>query len=206
MVYQFQLKSVGFNCSLGLLNLMKHKNVRSLLLIILVVCLIPVNHFLYAQSSHQNLRLGYDDNLVSISAKKADLKNVLVRLADITKIYVSFPDSLKKKLTIRVNEITIKEALKKLLKGYNYVIIYSGSSKKQAVVSQVYVYKKTKKSTRASGKERRILNQINSYNSRIDSYRQKLANIDANSRRGKRYLRQIGNLEKRIKQLERQIE
>jgi predicted RNase H-like nuclease (RuvC/YqgF family) len=84
-------------------------------------------------------------------------------------------------------------------------MVYSGVKKNQTVVSELHVYKKTKKSKRAGGHERRILNQIKAYERRIESYKQKLSKADVNSRQGKRYLTRIKNYEKRIEKLHRQL-
>jgi hypothetical protein len=197
---------MSFNLYRSILNLLRLKNVGSLPLFFLFVYLISANHFLYAQSSSQKIRVRYDDNLVSISAKEADLKNILLELEDKTHISVSFPVSLGKKITIRVSEIKLRKALERLLFGLNYAITYSGASKNQAEVLGVHVFKKTKKSTRARGGERRILNQIKAYQRRIESYKKRLSEVDVNSRRGKVYLKRIENYEKRIVRLEKQLD
>jgi hypothetical protein len=165
----------------------------------------PANNFLYAQNSDQTIRISYDDNLISIFAEDADMEKVLFKLADEAKILVSLPDTLDKKLTLRLNEATLDEALKRLLSGFNFAMIYSGSNKNQTLISEVHVYTKKKKSKRASGNERRILNQIKAYEQRIESYKNKLSRVDANSRQGKRYLTRIRNYEKRIEKLQRRL-
>jgi type II secretory pathway component GspD/PulD (secretin) len=184
---------------------LKLKKTVSQLFFILLVCLIPANNFLYAQNSHQTIRIRYDNNLISIFAEDADLKKVLFKLADNANFSVTLPDALKKKITIRVNEATLNEALKRLLSGFNYAMIYSGAKKNRTVVSEVHVYTKTKKSKRASGHDRRILNQIKAYERRIESYKNRLSKVDVNSRQGKRYLTRVRNYEKRIEKLERQL-
>jgi type II secretory pathway component GspD/PulD (secretin) len=161
---------------------------------------------LYAQSSSQKIRVTNDDNRVSISAKEADLKNILVEIADKTDISVSFPASLKKKITIRINEIKLREAFERLLYGLNYAIIYSGASKGQAEISDVYIYTGTKPSKRARGNQLRNLNQIKAYQRRIESYRKLLSRVDESSRRGKIYLKRIENYEKQIERLEKQLD
>jgi predicted RNase H-like nuclease (RuvC/YqgF family) len=143
--------------------------------------------------------------LISVFAKDADLKKVLLKLADDANISVSLPDTLEKKITIRVNEATLNEALKRLLSGFNYAMIYSGAKKNQTVVSEVHVYTKTKKSKRASVHAQRILNQIKSHERRIESYKKRLSSVDVNSRQGKRYLTRIRNYEKRIEKLQRRL-
>ena len=175
------------------------------LLSILVAFLKPVDDLLYAQSSYQKLRIDYDDRLLSISTKDADIKNVLLELADKAGIYVSFPESIKKKISIETTKITLKKALQKVLKGLNYAIIYSGSSRNEALISKVIVFRKYNKDRRASSSDRRIANRIKAYKKRIESLKGRLSKIDASSRRGKNYLRQIERLENNIEKLSRQL-
>jgi len=181
------------------------KKAGSLLPVLLCAWLISASHLLYAQSSSRKIQVGYDDNLVSISAKEAYLKNVLLALADKTDINVTFPASLEKKITITINDIKLRKALERLLLGLNYAITYSGPSVNQAEVLGVHVFKKAKTSKIARGRDRRILNQINAYKKRIDSYQQRLSKVDVNSRRGKLYLKRIENYEKRIASLENRL-
>lgn len=181
------------------------KKAGSLLPVLLCAWLISASHLLYAQSSSRKIQVGYDDNLVSISAKEAYLKNVLLALADKTDINVTFPASLEKKITITINDIKLRRALERLLLGLNYAITYSGPSVNQAEVLGVHVFKKAKTSKIARGRDRRILNQINAYKKRIDSYQQRLSKVDVNSRRGKLYLKRIENYEKRIASLENRL-
>jgi type II secretory pathway component GspD/PulD (secretin) len=186
-------------------NLWRLKKIEPLLFFILLVWLIPFHNFLHAQNPRPKIRIGYDDDLISIFAEDADLTKVLSKLADDANISVSFPDSLEKKITIRINAAPLTVALKRLLSDYNYAMVYSGGKKNQTVVSEVHIYNKGKKSKRASAQQGRILNQIKAYERRIESYKQKLSKADVNSRQGKRYLTRIKNYEKRIEKLHRQL-
>jgi len=174
-----------------------------LLLFIFLVYLINLDYLSFAQSSDQNIRIVYKNNLLTLSAKDADLKNVLLKLAYKTNIKVWFPNSLKKKITIKFSKISLGKSLEKLLKGLNHVILYSGPSKGQAAVSGVYVFKKSKKSGRVRASERQKANRIRAYERRIESLKSQLSRIDVNSRRGKSYLRQIQRLENNIERLQR---
>ncbi|MEA3361637.1 MAG: hypothetical protein U9R17_19810 [Thermodesulfobacteriota bacterium] len=171
------------------------------LIFIFLVHLTIADCFLYAQSSHQKIRIRYINNLLTISAKNADLKNILLRLAEKTNIYVNFPIYLKKKITIKKSKIPLREALKRLLVGLNHAIIYSGSSKKQALISEVFVFTKPKKSRKVSGIERLMANRIKV----IESLKKKLSKINENSRRGKGYIRRIRVLKKNIERLKRRL-
>jgi hypothetical protein len=149
--------------------------------------------------------MSYDNNLLTISARDADLKNVLLKLADITNIYVRFPLSLQKKVTIKKNGISIRQALEILLNGLNHAITYSGPSKNRLAISGVFIFKKSKKSRQATGSEIRMANRIRAYERQIESLRQHLSRVDENSGQGKGYLRAIKVLEKNIARLEGQL-
>jgi type II secretory pathway component GspD/PulD (secretin) len=185
------------------LRLSRITKAGSFLLFIFCIYLIPSHNLLYAQSSYQKLQISYDKNSITISARDADLKNVLLKIADKTNTYVKFPDSLQKKITIQLSETSLKAALGRLLKGYNHVILYSGTSKEQAEVAGVFVLTKVKESRRSSGDARRIANRIRSYERQIESLKKRLSGIDEDSRRGKLYIRRIRRLENFIERLKR---
>jgi predicted RNase H-like nuclease (RuvC/YqgF family) len=150
----------------------------------------------------------YQNNLLTLSAQKADIKNVLLKLSDKTGIYVRFPESLKKQITTKMSGVSLGEALSKILKGLNHVIIYSGSRKNRAVVSDVFVYMKSKKSgmsRRSAAHEKQIAARIRSYERRLKSLNEKLSRFDENSRQGRRYLKQKRSYENIIENLERKI-
>jgi hypothetical protein len=185
------------------------KNKRNLLqLFIFAVFFAPSIFLSYAQTFNPNLHIEYKNNLLSLSAQKVDLKNVLLKLSAKTGIYVRFPNSLKKQITTKVTDVSLSEALSKILKGLNHAIIYSGSGKNRAVVSEVFVYMKSQRSrisSRSTSHEKRIAARIRSYERRLKSLNEKLSQFDKNSRQGKRYLKQIGNYKNIIKNLKRKI-
>jgi predicted RNase H-like nuclease (RuvC/YqgF family) len=153
----------------------------------------------------QKLNIGYHDNLFTVSAKDVDLKKVLSQIADKTNTFVWFPDSLEKKITIELTGTSLSGALKRLLKGINHVIIYSGPSEKKAAISEIYILPKAKRTRRVKGSAIRITNRIRGYERRIESLKKRLSKIDENSRRGKSYLKQIRRLENNIEGLSRQL-
>jgi len=183
--------------------LLSLKRMAFFLSLILVVHLTMINDLVHAQSSDQRLHMTYSNHLLTISAKDADLKNVLLKLADKTNIYVQFPISLKKKITIIKSKAPLKDALQRLLKGLNHAIIYSGSEKGQTSISKVFVFKRSKKSRQVGGSQTRIANKIRVYERQIEHLKNNLSKIDENSRRGRNYLRRIMVLKKRIEKLER---
>ena len=107
-----------------------------------------------------------------------------------------------------MSDVSLSIALSKILKGMNHVIIYSGSRKNRAVVSEVFVYMKSKRSiasSRSTPREKQISARIRSYERRLEFLNQKLSRFDKNSRQGKRYLRQIKSYENIIEKLKRKI-
>jgi len=178
------------------------KKVGFPLLLIFMVYLTNANCLLHAQSPDQELRITYNNNLLTISAKHVDLQNILLELADKTNIYVRFPASLEKKITVIKKGISLRDALKRLLKGLNYAIIYSGPDKNQTSISKVLVFKEYKMSRQQKANEARIANRIRAYERQIESLKRNLSRVDENSRQAKSYQRRIGVLEKRIERLE----
>jgi hypothetical protein len=178
---------------------------KSLLFLLLLVSqffLPPLRSVLYAQIAGQNIWLEYEDNLLSISTNEADIKNVLLKISDEANIYVSFPLSLEKKITIKKDEISLRKALRMLLNNTNYVIIYSGPNKDQSRVSGVIVFAKTKKT---NVNNNRIIDRVDTLERQIVTYKLKLSEVGENSRAGKNYLMQIRNIERNIESLERRI-
>ena len=192
-----------YNSSYRSLIPLRLRKAGFLLLLIFMVYLTAANCLLHAQSPDQELRINYNNNLLTISAKDVDLQNVLLELADKTNIYVRFPASLKKKITVIKEGISLRDALKRLLKGLNYAIIYSGPDKNQTSISKVLVFKEYKMSRQQKANEARIANRIRAYERQIESLKRNLSRVDENSRQAKSYQRRIMVLEKRIETLER---
>ena len=162
----------------------------------------------YAQTFNPNFHIDYENNLLTLSAQKADLKNVLMELSEKTGIYVNFPSSLNRQIKTELSRVTLCEALAQILKGTNHAIIYSGSGTNRAVVSKIFVYTKSKRSripARSTPHEKQIEETIRSYEKRLESINKKLSQLDKNNRIGKRYLRQVRSYEKIIENLKRRI-
>jgi len=171
--------------------------------------LICVTSLSFAQMVNPNPQIDYQNNLLSLSAQKADLKDVLLKLSAKTGIYVKFPSTLKKQITTKMFHVPLNKALSKILKGTNYAIIYSGSGKNQAVVSKVFVYTKAKRpmiSGRSIQQENIIASRIRAYEKRVRLMNKKLSQLDKNSRIGRRYSRQISAYENIIENLKRKIQ
>lgn len=173
---------------------------------IFLIYFTSVNSSIYAQTSNITLRIDYKNNLLTVSAQNADLKNILLKISDKTGVYVRFPSSLKKQITIRISGLSLKETLSRLLKGINYALVYSGSRKNRAIVSEVFVFKKLERSrisSRARVRERQLSHRIRYYERRLESLKKKLSKVNKNSRRGKSYLRQIRSYENSLENLKK---
>lgn len=187
------------------LNTNRHKFIQ---LVIFTIYFTSIISFSDAQTFNPNIQIDYKNNLLTLSAKKADIKNVLLKLSETTGIYVRFPNSLKKQITTKMSNVSLKQALSKILKGMNHAIVYSGSKKNRTVVSEVFVYMKPSKSIisrRSASRNRQIAARIRSYERRLDSLNEKLSKFDKNGRQGKRYLRQIRSYQNAIESLKRKI-
>ena len=177
-------------------------------LFISVILLTGVSSLSTAQTFNPNLHIDYKNNLLTLTAEKADLKNVLMELSDITGIYVKYPSSLQKQITTKLSRVPLGEALAKILKGTNHAIIYSGEGKKGAVVLKVFVYKESTRSrisVPSMPRDELVAGRIRSYENRIKLLNKKLSGMDKNSRLGKRYLRQKRSYEKIIENLKNRI-
>lgn len=179
--------------------------VINFLLFYLLFYLVIGSSLLFAVDfSSKNYQLSVEKNILSISAEKADLKSILSDIAKIKDISIQYPASLDKKITIKIKEISLRDALERLLKDLNFSIIYSGS-KKKAVISEIFIYKQSTGSSRVSTADKRIINRIKSYERRIQSLKNNLSKVDENSSRGRSFLNRIRSYEKNIERLRSQL-
>jgi hypothetical protein len=161
--------------------------------------------FAASDVSLNNFQLTYENKLLSITAADADLKSILQVISKKANIYIEYPASLDNRITIKLTKLSLKKALQRLLKDYNYSIVYSGTRKRSAV-SEVYILKKNMRSPQATRNDTRIISRIQSYEKRIESLKNNLSKVGENSTSGKRYLSQIKSYEKNIENLKRQLE
>ena len=197
--------------------------IKFLHIYIYIILFTSVISLSYAQTSNPNLRLIYKNNLITISAQNADLKNVLLELADKTNIIVRVPNSLKKQITITLSENSLDEALSRILRDMNYAIIYSGEKNNRTVISEVLIYNESESSEVSSRSEysnRNINNSIQkprgkkidrsrlikSLERRLENLNKKLSLGNISSSQRERYLKQIRAYENKIEQLKREIE
>ena len=197
--------------------------IKFLHIYIYIILFTSVISLSYAQTSNPNLRLIYKNNLITISAQNAHLKNVLLELADKTNIIIRVPNSLKKQITITLSENSLDEALSRILRDMNYAIIYSGEKNNRTVISEVLVYNESESSEVSSRSEysnRNINNSIQkprgkkidrsrlikSLERRLENLNKKLSLGNISSSQRERYLKQIRAYENKIEQLKREIE
>ena len=197
--------------------------IKFLHIYIYIILFTSVISLSYAQTSNPNLRLIYKNNLITISAQNAHLKNVLLELADKTNIIIRVPNSLKKRITITLSENSLDEALSRILRDMNYAIIYSGEKNNRTVISEVLIYNESESSEVSSRSEysnRNINNSIQkprgkkidrsrlikSLERRLENLNKKLSLGNISSSQRERYLKQIRAYENKIEQLKREIE
>lgn len=155
------------------------------------------------------LQLECHEDLISLSADNAEIKNILLRLNEKAGIFVRFPSTLQKTITIELSDVTIEKALPKILKGLNYATVYAmpaGTNKAQ--VSEVHIFSAYKGRTRtrqSAQRLRQIENRISNYEKRIRSAQQRLDRVSQDSPAGKRYQRQIRSYQRTVERLKRQI-
>jgi len=197
--------------------------IKFLHLYIYIISFTSVISLSYAQTSDPNLRIIYKNNLVTISAQNADLKNVLLELADKTNIIVRVPNSLKKQITIKLSENSLDEALSRILRDMDYAIIYSGVKNNRTVISEVLVYNNSdssKISNRSESRDENINDRITkprekhidrsrllkSLERRLNNLNQKLSLGNISSSQRERYLKQIRAYENEIEKLKSEIQ
>jgi hypothetical protein len=166
-----------------------------------------------AQSHGQTFDMDYDNGLLTLSAEKADLTRLLTQIAQRAGIHVRFPRNLTKQITIKLSGVSLRKALRRLLKGENYALIYSVSAKrKPGAISGVYVLPKSTAS-RASrqykqprGQDEVIRTSIARYEKRLETLKNRMTTLDEESRRGRLTGNQIRSTEKTLERLRRSLE
>jgi len=157
------------------------KFLKFLCLIAIFVSSTTVTH---AQTSRREYRIDYDNGFLSLSAEKANLKSLLTDIAEKAGILVKFPEDLEKQTTINLSSVPLRKALRQLLKGENYALMYEGRA-----ISTVYVFPKPS-GPRTSGKtaglkqdrEERIRTSISKYEKRLETLKKQMAEVDEKSR------------------------
>jgi hypothetical protein len=161
----------------------------------------------HAQNNGSKYRIDYDKGLLTIFARKANLKRILSRVADEADILIKFPQDLSKRITIKFSSVPIRKALRRLLRGENYAFVYEGGD-----ISEVYVVPESSARSRSRNyggpqqMEGRIRASIGRYEKRLDTLKNRMARVDKSSRRGKIIMGQIRSTEKAIERLHKRLE
>lgn len=161
-----------------------------------------------ANAFAQDFSMHYDKGRISISAQNADIKTVLAAIARETKIFIRFPQTLKKQITMELSAVSVRKALRRILKGQDYAIVYSASKndRNRNSVSEVYVLPQQWGENRAAvipAQDRRQEAAIRNSKKRLDSLRNRLEKTEQGSRAANIITRQIRSVERTLQRLER---
>ena len=173
------------------------------------ICGSILNH---SNTFAQDYRINYDDGVISLSANKADIKTILSDISNKTSVVIQYPKALEKQITLKLSNVSIRDALSRVLKGQDYAIIYTASKQHHNhSISKVYVLpeqygnrKPTRNQTRGR-QANRIERTIGNYERRLGTLRNRLARVSQRSREGMRILNQIQSIEKTIERLQKSL-
>ncbi|MBN2319000.1 MAG: hypothetical protein JXR49_07980 [Acidobacteria bacterium] len=179
-----------------------------------------------AHTFAQDYHMSYKNDLISLRADKIDLKTIMLDISKKANISISYPSKLKKQITINLPSVSIRNALKRLLRGQDYAIINSDS--KNSGITEVYVLpekgdsiiyfaskhdsisevgvlseqRRHKKSIRPQTQSRQAKNLINNYNRRLDALINRLPKATRGSATEKNLLRLIESMARAVEKLE----
>lgn len=185
-----------------------------LLFPVLLILLAPVSA---VQAAAGDIQVSYQDQLLTLKAQEVDIKTILLRISDETGVFVRFPKTIEKQVSVELTDTPLAKALKKLLRGLNHAIIYTSFKKNQgARVAQVHVFKEAKggsartySSSNSSSSGNRgqaiVARRIENYEKRIESLNARLSRLDADSPQAKRYTRQIQSYQRTLERLREQM-
>jgi hypothetical protein len=158
--------------------------------------------------ANSTLELNVQDNRIDMLARNVDVKTILLRLRNETKISVRCPTTIAKKVTLDLVDVALDAGLKRILKGLNYATIYNRpAGEDRARVTEIHVlkpYHGSLRSTRFSRRQHRLDNRIQNYQKRIQHVQHQLTRVDDDSPAGKRYQRMIRRYQAIIERLQRQ--
>jgi hypothetical protein len=167
---------------------------------------------IHSNTFAQDYRISYDNGLLTLSADKADIKTILLSISKKTNVFIQYPSKLKKQITIKLSNVSIRNALSRLLKGQDYAIIYTASKKhNNESISEVYVLpeqwgnRKPARYQPRVRRENRMERSLRNYERRLDSLRNRLTKVNQRSREGRRILGQIRSIEKTIERLQKKL-
>ena len=184
-----------------------HKT-RFFLLAILLSFPPNVEHPGHAQTNSPNYRLNYNKGLLTLSATKANLTTILIHIAEETRILVRFPKDLEKKITIELTGVPLRKALRRILKGENYAIIYKSKKKD---ISECHILpnqwgdRVPSRTSRSGRRKQQIEASIKRYEKQIERLKEQLLRAKEDSRHGKSILSRIQSYEKQIERLQKNL-
>ncbi|MBN2040927.1 MAG: hypothetical protein JW864_12860 [Spirochaetes bacterium] len=167
------------------------------------VCIFSLSGTVSSQESY-NFSMTLKNRILSITAQDADIKNILSEISDITGISVSYPKYINKKVTTRLTKVPLPEALKSLLRGMNYTVIYSYLEKKDRFkVSEIYVLPEysRRSAVRTKSKFSNTERRIQSYERRIRFLTERMEKLEPDSPRRRTYERRLRNYQNRLDRL-----
>ena len=186
---------------------------KILYLLCLVAFSVSVTSLTYAQSSGQTYRIDYDNGLLTVSAEKADLNRLLTQVAKKTGIKVRFPKDLARQITINLSGVSLRMALRRILKGEDFSLIYSASGKSRAAtISEVYVLPKSSTSKpprrydRQEAREKQVRASITRWERRLETLKSRMARLDEDSKVGRAIRNQIHSTERTLERLHKSLE
>ena len=163
----------------------KRISLRSLLhAICLLAIFLSASSLTQAQISGQKFSIDYDDGLLTLSAKQVSLKRLLRQLAETLNIYVRYPKDLNKQITIKLYNVPPIKALRRILKGQNYALIYSASrADKASAISELHILPKPighgTPGKNQRDREERTLARIRGYERTIERLKDGLARTNS---------------------------
>ena len=179
--------------------------------ICLLVIFLSTASLTQAQISGQRFSIDFDNGLLTLSAKQASLKRLLRQLSETLDIYVKYPRDLNKQITIKLYNVPPIKALRRILKGQNYALIYSASRPdKASAISELHILPKPVgpsapgKYKRQKSREERIQASIRNYEKRLERLRDRLARTNSEGTE-RRISNQIRSHERTIKRLQKQL-
>lgn len=153
------------------------------------------------------LQLHMRDNLLSLEAVDADLSNVLQRLGEAAGIDFRFPKELEIKITLQLSDVRLETALKRILKGLNYAMVYSGAGGEDSkTICAVYIYGKHKGGARSQStiNETGAQHSISDYEKRVRVVQKLLDGVEPDSPAARQYKKEIENYQRLIERLKLQ--
>ena len=155
------------------------------------------------------LRMDVHNNQLTLSARNADLKSIMRRLAEETGIAVRYPRALDKKVTVELSDVALERGLRRILKGLNYATVYlRPDDSERASISKVFIFKAyqgPRRTSRNAGRRTLIEDRIANYQKRFQSAQRRLNQVAPDSPAGQRLQRQIRSYQRVIERLEQQI-